>query len=295
MIPPGGEGQIKVTLHPKGRATHIKKSVTVMSDDPETPNFSLTLEGRLLVDVVVTPTSLRIPDLRKGEAGSVEFKLSRPDGSSAKVTSVTVEDGENFRVEAVEGKGAGTAGSSKDAKDVEYRVHFSGRKSIGISHTRIRVTTDGENTPEVFIPVRAEVAKNLRYIKQLRFARRNGEIQDRHIHISSRHGDAPKIESVKDPDGLLEFEVEEAEGPRVSIAVRVRKAALEALPEAQRLAPHQLHVRTDDAEEPELVFTYRIAPESKDAGVGIPATSASEKAERLPTAGAPRSTAKPNH
>ena len=63
MIPPGGEGEIKVTLRPKGTHTKISKNIVVYSNDPEQPRFTLTMKGTLLVDMIAQPPSVAIFDL----------------------------------------------------------------------------------------------------------------------------------------------------------------------------------------------------------------------------------------
>jgi hypothetical protein len=253
VIPPGGEGKIKVTLHPKGKATQITKRVVVHTDDPEQPQFALTMSGRLLVDVIAKPTSIKIDNLDANESGSATFKLDLGEGSDAKIESVEIDDTKNFALRRTDEDGSFPA---------TYEVVFHGRDSVGNSPARIKVLTTGKNTPELLIPVRAIVAKNLRYIRSLRFARKEGVLQEREIHISARRGDAPKIGKVEDPDGLVEFEVQEARGALVSIKVKVIEERWNALDDKAKKLNHRLIVHTDDAEEPEIVFRYRVAPPS---------------------------------
>lgn len=137
---------------------------------------------------------------------------------------------------------------------------------MGTSSTQIKILTTGENTPEISVPVRASVAKNLRYQKTLRFVRDGEGFKQRRIHISARHGDAPKIKKVEDPDGLLEIEVLEAHEALVSIRVQVLTDKWKALDEKAQRASHRLLVHTDDKEEPIVVLHYRTPPKSKKSG-----------------------------
>ena len=254
MIPPGGEGKIKVTLHPKGKATKISKTVVVHSDDPEQPQFSLTLKGKLLVDITSSPTTVRIPDLKVGESGSGTFKLQLSDGTKAEIESVVLEDSERFALRRTdEGEGL----------DGNYEVTFRGRPDIGATQTRVRVTTTGENTPELLIAVRATTAKNLRYLKSLRFSQKGGEVQDRKVHISARHGDAPKIGKIEDPSGLLDIKVGETRGPMVTLEVKIDQAKWDQLDKAAQKEKREFVVHTNDAEEPKLTFEFRVLPRSK--------------------------------
>ncbi|MCA9706707.1 MAG: hypothetical protein KDK70_12720 [Myxococcales bacterium] len=83
MIPPGGEGEIQVTLRPKGTHTQISKNIVVISNDPEQPSFTLTMKGSLLVDMIVQPASLMLSDLPPGEPGTQTFSLLQTEGSTA--------------------------------------------------------------------------------------------------------------------------------------------------------------------------------------------------------------------
>ena len=254
MIPPGGEGQIKVTLHPKGPAVDIEKSVTVETDDPETPRFSLTMKGQLLFDLVAAPTAVNISGLRAGQTGTERFKLSLAEGSKAAIKSIELEDDEHFILRRISGPEKGPL----PGQELQYEVEFKGRQTVGSESTRVKVVTDGKYTPELYIPVRASVAKNLRYQKSVNFRRKDGVLQERELHISARQGDAPKIEKVVDPDGLLDVEVLEADGPLVTIRFNVKVDAFEALGDEDKKRAHQLVIHTSDEEEPKLLLNYRI-------------------------------------
>lgn len=265
MIPPGGEGEIKVTLRPKGRHTEITKNIVVHSNDPDQPRFTLTMKGTLLVDVMAQPNAVNIRDLAPGKPGTDTFSLQHSEGSTAEILSVEVEDEDNFSLREIETEPEAIA---------TYEVRFKGRKELGVSSTRVVVKTSGENTPELTIPVRASVALNLRYAKQFRFTRRDGKLLDRTIRISSRRGDAPKISKVEDPDGLLDIEVLEAQGPMASIRMRVLEDQLVAIDVG---TPHTLIVHTNDRDEPKIELEYRIMAERPAGGAGTPATSAPQR------------------
>ena len=246
MIPPGGEGKIKVTLRPKGQHTQITKDIVVLSNDPEQPRFTLTMKGSLLVDVIAQPATLMLRDLAPGEPGTETFSLLPTEGSTATVESIRIEDTDLFSVRAIETAPGALA---------TYEVGFKGRKEVGASTTSIIVATTGDNTPELKIPVHASVAFNLRYPKRISFTRRNGKPLEQTVRITTRRGDAPKIGKVEDPAGLLDIEVLEPEGPTTSIRLRVREGELTKQGDGM---PHTLIVHTDDPDEPRLELEYRV-------------------------------------
>ena len=291
MIPPGGEGQIKVTLKPKGRASKISKRVVVHTNDPEQPEFGLTMRGEMLVDVSVKPASVRIRDLKPGETGSGRFELIRSENSLAVIKSLTLEDEQNFSLrevpaEELAGEDAaelGRVGGSEGSLGT-YEVSFKGAQEVGTSTTYVVVKTTGENTPEVKVRVHANVAKNLRYLKTIRFTRRKGELVARQIHISARHGPAPTIKKIEDPAGLLVLEQQDTRGSLVTIDASVDVAKWEALDPADQGKVYELTVLTNDAEEPKVVIEYRIAPKTKAAS----ATAVEGTMQTSPALGANR-------
>lgn len=251
MIPPGGEGKIKTTLKPKGNHTAINKRIVVHTNDPEQPQFALTLQGTLLVDAVASPANVFIRDLKVGKPGSATFAVDITEGSTAKITSVKVEDEENFSIKKVE---------ADNDSDANYEVRFKGRDEVGASKTKVIIETSGENTPKLVIPVRASAELNLRYTKQVQFRRKDGKVQSRVLRISARHTDAPKIKKIVDPDGLLEWEVLDPQGPMANVRLKVLEDKLPADDGEKR---HDLFVHTSDRDQPKLELKYRILPESK--------------------------------
>lgn len=242
-----------MTLEPKGTATTITKKITVVSNDPEQPEFALTMTGALLVDVGARPGGVSINNLKVGEAGKATFNLTMAPDSKAKVLSVTVDDPERFSIRLVEGDPEG---------DASYEVSFVGSDEVGTIDAAVIVKTDGEHTPELTLPIRASTTYNLQYISKLRFSYRKGRLDTRVLRITGRHtGKPPKIKKVIDPDGLLDVEVLAPKGAMANIRTQVKLDELAKLEGDARTGVHELIVMTDDRDEPKIVFEYRIAPE----------------------------------
>lgn len=251
MIPPGGEGEIKVTLRPKGQHKEITKNIIVISNDPEQPRFTLTMKGSLLIDVVAQPAAVAMHGLAPGKPGTETFSVRAAEGSTATVKSVRVEDPELFSVRPVDTEPGALA---------TYEVRFAGRKEVGVSTTNVIVETTGEHTPELKVQVRVMVTFNLRYPKRIGLTRRGEGPIERTIQISTRRGGAPKIEKVEDPDGLLDIEVLEPKGPSTGIHVRVRDDAKGKLADGSK---HKLYIHTDDEDEPRIEIEYLSTPPPK--------------------------------
>jgi hypothetical protein len=254
VIPPGGEGEIKVTLTPKGNAPEISKKIVVESNDPEQPRFTLTMHGSLVFDVTASPSVVAIRDLALNTPGTGTFSLQLAEGTAAKVESVTVVDADKFEVRKLEGAADGNA---------TYEVKYRGRDTVGTDSTRVVIKTTGENTPELFVAVQASAALNLRYVSKVRFSYREGALQERVLRISARQGDAPTITKIEDPDGLLDTEVLEPQGPMASVRLVVREEKLQALAQAERVGMHKMLVHTNDKQEPTIEIEYSVAAVSQ--------------------------------
>ena len=245
VIPPGGEGEIKATLHPKGVHTEISKNIVVVTNDPAQPRFSLTMKGSLLVDVVAQPRSVSLLNLAPGEPGTGTVSVQLAQGSTATVEAFHIEDTKNFSVREIETEPGSLA---------TYEVRFAGRDEVGTSATNLVLETTGEHTPELTIPVRATAAANLTYPKRVVLIGQDGKYE-RNIRLSTRRGDPPKVGEVDDPDGLLDIEVLEPTATSVEIALRLREG--EATKVDERTV-HTLRLHTSDRDLPEIEIQYQF-------------------------------------
>lgn len=261
MIPPGGEGEIKVTLKPKGGHTGIEKKVIVFSNDPQQPQFALTMKGRLLVDMEASPPTVQLMNLAPGEPGVATVSVERSQDSTATVKSVKIEDTERFSIREIDTLPGALA---------TYEVRFVGGK-VGSTATKVIVETTGEHTPQLTIPVRASAVYNLIYPKRITLTRNAGGAFEQNVRISTRRGGPPKIGKVEDPDGLLDIEVLAPDGPTVNIRLRLRNPETTTIDEK---AKHALIVHTNDHDEPKLALEYNLrtaaAPNRRAQGSSRP-------------------------
>lgn len=250
MLPPGGEGEVKVTLTPKNNQEDIVKQIVVVTNDPNQPRFTLTMKGKLLVELRATPANLSFGDLRIGADATVEFGLSIRDPEATRLESVSVEDQANYQLRPL---GPGPEGQ------LRYELRFRGSETIGKFGSRVEVRTNG---PELNIPIRATVVSNLRYASRIQFVDKDGVFAPRQLRISTRDGVAPTITKIEDPAGLLTLERIEGEGKGegkvLVIDARLDPAKFAALDEAQRRKQHTLTLHTNDPDEPRAEIIYSI-------------------------------------
>ena len=78
--PPGASGTISATFKPNASG-HLAKTVTVLSNDSETPTTTLYLRANVTPFVVTTPRLARMPDMLLGAGGSTDVLLTPADES----------------------------------------------------------------------------------------------------------------------------------------------------------------------------------------------------------------------
>jgi hypothetical protein len=262
VLPPGGEGEIKVTLTPKPGQTKLNKQVVVHTNDPAQPSFPLTMIGEVLFDFEAKPGLVAIRELDVGSPGSARVTLQPAPGSTATLVSVDIEDHERFSVALIEAKPDGSA---------IYEVRYVGRDSVGNDTTRLVAKTTGPNTPELFVPVNASVVPNLRFAPRMRFPIVDGVAQERTWRITARKGAVPTISKIDDPAGLLEFVIEAPEGQAIDVRMTPKPDATRELSDEQLYAPRTLTLHTSDPEQPEIELEYRFGARAKAPARAVPA------------------------
>lgn len=113
VIPPGGDASIHVRLDLRGRNGTQVKSITVASNDPDTPNLVLQLKGTAIQALRAEPPTLFIGRLEPGAArnrtfdivsarGPIQIKNLRADHPGIQLRPVELEtagDGTRHRFE----------------------------------------------------------------------------------------------------------------------------------------------------------------------------------------------------
>jgi hypothetical protein len=255
VIPPGGEGEIKAVFRTKGRSGKTKKRITVMSNDPETPNLSLELSGEIIVDVAVTPRHLSFGQVGKGETATREFELKVNEPGKVKIIEVTATD-EKLVLKRIEGEPSG---------DSKYSVELADTKTIGRVTGKVIVKLEGSDNDTVEIPIRATVVGDLRYSRSVYFNKREDAYPEREIAFTRRSGKNVVIKKVEDPDGHLELEITTAKGEKATVKASV------ANPEQDYRKPVRgaIKVHVQDADEPVVDIRYTVTdrPRSKMQGM----------------------------
>ena len=92
-VAPGQSLTVPVRLTLGGFQGALTKTVTIESNDPATPRFSLTLKGEVVSDIIVRPAVLAFGQLTEGAPAEQEVSLRAGEGHTLKVTEVDCAQG----------------------------------------------------------------------------------------------------------------------------------------------------------------------------------------------------------
>ena len=210
-IPPGGVGEIKATFRSKGYSGEVKKSIMVETNDPDNPRVSLSLSGRVIAELMVTPRYINFRNVSKDRPPkpiSLEIKLQQ--GKGLKIEKVSVE---NPNIVLKEEK--------KTKEEAVYSVSLSEKVPIGRLTGKILIKTNSKKSPKTQVPYYAFVEGRVKVSPQiLSFGLIHpGEPSSRDITLRAT-GDVPfSVDQVKASTGAISTEILPEEGGK---ACRIR-------------------------------------------------------------------------
>lgn len=262
-IPPGQTGEVSAKFDSAGRQGPSRKTVSVFTNDPTTPELKVALGGFITTDVEVTPNKLNLGDVLKGQKSSIKFKLHVKDPARTKVSSVRLEDPQ-FAIKLVEGNAE---------SDGEYELTFLGSDKLGPMMVRIDISTEGSTVPAFKLPVNLIVVSDLKYVRNATFFKAaDDKYAPQTLEITSRSGKPLEIKKAEDQGGALTVELLTAKGTKAEVRATVTEQAA-ANPGAQR---GKIVLTTTNKDEPVVEIDYIVAkgkrpvfmPMAKPAGGG---------------------------
>ncbi|MCP4266978.1 MAG: DUF1573 domain-containing protein [Candidatus Brocadiaceae bacterium] len=111
-ILPGETGEIKSTFNSRSYSGKVKKTITVLSNDPDAPNHKLTISGEIIQEVSFKPQN-------------INFGSIRADNQTDKTVKVSVksESGQDFKItKTTTSKPFVEASYSSEEKSGEYTI-----------------------------------------------------------------------------------------------------------------------------------------------------------------------------
>ena len=91
-LSPGETGEIKATFNSSSYSGNFTKSITVLSNDPNTTKYRLTISGEIIEDVIIKPKNINFGSVYVGEEATTTTKTvtiksrKEPDFKIEKIT-----------------------------------------------------------------------------------------------------------------------------------------------------------------------------------------------------------------
>lgn len=152
MIPPGGRSEITARLSLAGRNGPQSKPITILSNDPQNPEYRVTMAGTVSSAIMVSPDRLMFGQVGQGQA--VEL-----------VTDITAAT-ERFTVTGVESsipELVVTTETMMETRHYRIKATLTGPATPGPLSAALQVKTDNAGRPVITIPVIANVVGELIY------------------------------------------------------------------------------------------------------------------------------------
>ncbi len=244
-ILPGEAGEIKATFNTASYGGKVKKTISVLSNDPNTPNHKLTISGEVIEEISFKPKNINFGSFRADNQSdkTVKFSVKSQSGPDFKIVKVTPSK-QFVETAVIEGqKGEYTVTAT--LKDYHEMGRFSGKIFLETNSTKqpkasiiFYGVVEGDitiNQRRIYygtVPEGREITKKLFVkINEIHIKILNSKISPDYlsVHIDERyeqknphclietklHGDAP----VGKIDGLLELTTNSKQQPVINIPI----------------------------------------------------------------------------
>jgi hypothetical protein len=153
IIPPGTEGTISATFDTTKFFGEKVKEITVHSNDPEQPMITLTIQGEILVEVVVDPAQVYLGKVQRGAGAIHTLEVLYDANKEIAISDVTSESPLlDIRTEELNKNGK---------KGKKLLVTLRKDAPLGRVSTEITVKTTSQKRPILSIPVFGQIEGDL--------------------------------------------------------------------------------------------------------------------------------------
>ncbi len=135
-IPPGKTGEIKSTFNSGNYRGKIKKTISVLSNDPDTPNHKLTISGEIIQEISIKPQNINFGSIRADNQTdkTVKVSIKSQSGPDFKITKTT--SSKPFVEAASTEEENGEYTLTATLKDYHQIGRFSGKINLDTNSTK---------------------------------------------------------------------------------------------------------------------------------------------------------------
>ena len=150
-IEPGKSAELKTTFDSANFSGKISKTITVETNDPANPAYTLTVKGAVNEELVVTPRQANLGLVRMGGAKEVVLTLENRGERTIRIASV---NSPMPQVKALAKKSA-----LKPGESTSISVTVTPRETDRFLSGFITIATDSPGKPEITVPLYGSVGK----------------------------------------------------------------------------------------------------------------------------------------
>ena len=169
----------------------------MLSNDPKTPRFDLTLTAEAVQDIEISPAIVNFGDVLIGAKATRSLTLDVLHPEIVAVEAVTCEDARFVpkKIKADRGR-------------ADWEITFLGGDEKGTVEPRLTLRTRGTGYPQIEVPMRVNLVGAVRHPQQIFFFRQNGVYPTQTIRLESRVANVPfTVTDVSDPADRFRFDV----------------------------------------------------------------------------------------
>lgn len=196
QVPPGGESKISSRLSLQGRSGPQQKTIVIDSNDPDQPQFVLTLRGVVGAALHVQPPQVMLPRVAPGSQPTANVILSSGDGAEYAITAVE-STSEQLQANVV---------VIEERKT--YRVHLGLKEPLesGAFSAMVVIRTDHPKRPAVEIPVTFIAAREIVVApREIAFDKPGDQPVSRFVLIRNADGAPVELDGVEAPDPSIQI------------------------------------------------------------------------------------------
>jgi uncharacterized protein YdeI (BOF family) len=218
IIPPDKTGEIKATFKSGSFKGNVTKSITVMSNDPNSPKYKLTLSGEIIEEISAKPRNIKFGSIYLGK------KIDK----TITIKSVTES---NFKIKKITSSKPFVKASIAEENKEGYiiKVTLKDNHKIGRFSGGIHLETDSTRQPKVTIPFFGEIIGDITtYPKRIYYGRiTKGKEMTQKVFVKMNKNNIKILNSKVSPDCLSAKIIEKREknNPHYLIEITLDKKA----------------------------------------------------------------------
>jgi hypothetical protein len=213
-VAPGAEGDIKVTFKTAGKKGDQAKRITVRSNDPKNPIVTLTIKGKVKVELDVTPDTIFFGQIKKNQGLQREIKIMPSNQKDFKIESI--KSSSEFITTTMD--------KYKEAEMTGYKVmvNLSEKMKPGSVSESITINTNNTKKPQIKISISGRILGDIVVTPtSLSFVSSAMDVKNIRRLVVVNDGPTPmKIEKVIIDKPEFSYEIKEVtEGKQIEIEV----------------------------------------------------------------------------